>query len=232
MGKLIVIEGTDCSGKATQTEKLVERLKNDGLKVGTMSFPVYESPTGRIIGACLLGKPAMCEEFLKQDHGFFKEGGGEVEELVASLYYVADRRYNLPVMNKLLEENDVVIVDRYVTSNMAHRGGMLPLKKDRIKMYKKLDMLEYKISELPRPDSVYLLYLPYEYGMELKKNRNEVLDEAERDEKYLRNGEKAYLELANIYNFNVIDCVKDDKVRSIEDIHEELYSNVKKLVRK
>ena len=232
MGKLLVIEGTDCSGKATQTEKLVLRLREDGYKVGTMSFPVYESSTGQIIGACLLGKPAMCDELLKEKHGFFEEGGGEVESLVASLFYAADRRYNLPEIKKLLDENDIVVLDRYVTSNMAHRGGMLPLKKDRLKIYKKLDLLEYKICELPRPDYVCLLYLPYEYWMELKKNRSEILDEAERNEKYLKNGEKAYLELASLYDFNVIDCVSDGKVKSIDNIHEELYGVVRKLVRK
>ena len=60
IGKIIVIEGTDCSGKETQTRLLVEKLTNDGLKVKRLSFPMYDTPTGKIIGACLLGKPQMC----------------------------------------------------------------------------------------------------------------------------------------------------------------------------
>ena len=64
-GKLIIIEGTDCSGKETQSKLLEEKLKKEGKKVARISFPMYETPSGRIIGACLLGKPYLCEEYLK-----------------------------------------------------------------------------------------------------------------------------------------------------------------------
>ena len=74
-GKIIVIEGTDCSGKETQTRLLVEKLEAMGKKVKRISFPMYDTPTGKIIGACLLGKPEMCNSYLKEDHGFFPEGG-------------------------------------------------------------------------------------------------------------------------------------------------------------
>ena len=77
-GKIIVIEGTDCSGKETQTKLLVERLKKDGKRVFSISFPMYHTPTGRIVGACLLGKPDMCRQFLKSEKGFFEEGGGKI----------------------------------------------------------------------------------------------------------------------------------------------------------
>ena len=136
-GKLIIIEGTDCSGKETQTKLLVEKLKKDGEKVATLSFPMYGTPSGRIVGACLLGKPQMCDEYLKENHGFFPEGGGEVDSLAALCYYAADRRYNLPIIEKYLNEGYTLIVDRYVTSNMAHRGGMLETKEERLKMYQK-----------------------------------------------------------------------------------------------
>lgn len=104
-GRLIIIEGTDCSGKETQTKLLVEKLKKDGIKVARMSFPMYDTPTGRIVGACLLGKPAMCKEFLKTEHSFFPEGGGNIDSLTAISYYAADRRYNLPLINKYLSED-------------------------------------------------------------------------------------------------------------------------------
>ena len=71
-GKLIVVEGTDCSGKETQTTKLVERLRKENIKVKRLSFPMYESPTGKIIGACLLGKEQMCSELLRFNHSFLK----------------------------------------------------------------------------------------------------------------------------------------------------------------
>lgn len=230
-GKLIIIEGTDCSGKETQTNLLVEKLKQQGIKVGRFSFPNYESATGKIIGACLLGKPLMVEELLKIDSSFFAEGGGNIDPLAACDLYVADRRYNLPVVNKLLEENDFVIIDRYVTSNMAHRGGLITNKDERLKIYEKIDKLEYNINELPRPDKTVLLYLPFEYAKILKSNRKERPDEAERNEEYLKRGEQAYLELAKLYNYDTINCVRNNQIRTIEDINEELYGLIVSMVK-
>lgn len=227
-GKLIIIEGTDCSGKETQTKLLVEKLKKDGEKVETLSFPMYDTPSGRIVGACLLGKPQICDKYLKENHSFFPEGGGEVDSLTALCYYAADRRYNLPVINKYLEEGYTLILDRYVTSNLAHRGGMLETKEERFKMYQKIDTLEYELMELPRPDQVILLYMPYEQTCELKKKRKEKTDESETNENYLRRGEKAYLELAELYNYNIINCVEDNQIRTIEEISEDVYQAVNK----
>ena len=230
-GKIIVIEGTDCSGKETQTRLLVEKLEAMGRKVKRISFPMYDTPTGKMIGACLLGKPEMCHDILKEDHSLFPEGGGNVDALTAIDLYAADRRYNLPRINKLLDEGYLVIIDRYVASNMAHRGGLLENRADRLKIYKKIEMLEYEINELPRPDMTILLYLPYEYACILKQHRHEVADETEKNEKYLRMGEKAYLELSVLYDYDVIYCVKDNQIRSIEDINQELFVKVKKILK-
>lgn len=226
-GRLIIIEGTDCSGKETQTKLLVEKLQKDGVKVAQMSFPAYDSPTGQIVGACLLGKPHMCKELLQSEHSFFPEGGGNVDSLAALAYYAADRRYHLPTIKKYLNEGYTLIIDRYVTSNMAHRGGMIIDKDERLKMYQKIDALEYEIMELPRPDKTILLYMPYEYACILKKKREELPDEVESNEEYLRLGEKAYLELADIYNYDVINCVQDNKIRSIEEISDDVYKLVR-----
>ena len=114
---------------------------------------------------------------------------------------------------------------------MAHRGGLIPRKSDRLKVYKKIELLEYEICELPRPDKVILLYLPYDYACILKKNRNELADEVEKNEKYLKLGEKAYLELADIYNYDIIDCVNNNTIRSIDDINDELYLKVKDMLK-
>lgn len=226
-GRLIVIEGTDCSGKETQSKLLVERLKKDGVKVAEMSCPMYDTPTGQIIGACLLGKPHMCKKLLQSEHSFFPEGGGSVDSLTALAYYAADRRYNLPKINEYLNNGYTLIIDRYVTSNMAHRGGMILDKQERLKMYQKIDTLEYEIMELPRPDKTILLYMPYEYACILKRRRAELPDEAERNEEYLRLGEKAYLELAELYNYDVINCVQEGKIRPIEEVNEEVYKLVR-----
>lgn len=221
-GKLIVIEGTDCSGKETQSKLLVEKLIKKGKKVKRISFPMYDTPTGKIVGTCILGKPELCNNFLKEEHGFFSEGGGNIDALTAICYYAADRRYNLPIIKKYLEELDYLIIDRYVTSNMAHRGGLLSKKEDRLKMYKKIEVLEYDVLELPKPDKVILLYMPYLYACELKKNRGEVPDEVESNEEYLKRGEAAYLELAELYNYDMINCVKNNKIKPIEEVNEEI----------
>ena len=87
-GKIIVIEGTDCSGKETQSKLLVKRLTEKGIKCASFSFPMYDTPTGRIVGGAYLGKPEICD-------GYFKEGAPNVDPKVSCLYYAADRKYNI-----------------------------------------------------------------------------------------------------------------------------------------
>ena len=229
-GKLIVIEGTDCSGKETQANMLVDKLIEEGYKAVRMSFPMYDSPTGKIIGACLLGKPDMCKKLLKQNTSFFPEGGGNIDYLTACNLYAADKRYNLPKILKYLKEGYVVILDRYIASNMAHRGGAVKNKEERLKTYNKMKLLECEINEMPWPDKTILLYLPYEYACILKRNREESVDEAERNIKYLKNAERAYLELSKIYNFDIVKCVKKNVIRSKDEINEDVYKQVKDII--
>ena len=230
-GKIIVIEGTDCSGKETQTKLLVNKLNKEGIKVKRLSFPMYDTPTGKIIGACLLGKTDMCKELLKENHSFFKEGGGNIDVLAACDLYAADRRYNLPKILKYLDDGYIVIIDRYVTSNMAHRGGLIENKEERLKIYEKIELKEYVINELPRPDKVILLYLPYEFACKLKKEREELPDEVESNIEYLKSSERAYLELAKLYNYDVINCVSNNQIRTINDINNEVYKKIRKLIK-
>ena len=227
-GKLIVIEGTDCSGKETQSKLLLEKLKKDGEKVVCLYFPMYDTPSGAIIGASLLGKPYLCDKYLKENHSFFPEGGGNIDSLAALCYYAADRRYNLPTLEKYLNDGYIVIADRYVPSNMAHRGGLLDSKEERLKIYKKIEILEYELMELPRPNQIIFLYMPYDYACILKSRRNEMLDEVERNVEYLKKGERAYLELAELYNYDMVNCVDNLGIRDFEDISSDIYKLVKK----
>ena len=226
-GKLIVIEGTDCSGKETQAKKLITRLENAGFNVFRFSFPCYDSPTGKIIGGPYLGKEHIgpC---------LFKETSINVDPLVASSYYAADRRYNIKKIEKHLKKGDIVIVDRYVESNMAHQGGKLKTKEERLKLFQKIALLEFEIMELPKPDAVIFLYMPYNYACILKEIRlkKEGLDASERSAEHLKAAEATYLELCDLYNFIKIPCVKDDALRSIEDISLDVYQQVKKIIEK
>lgn len=224
MSALFVIEGTDCSGKQTQSEKLVERLKKDGKNVIKFSFPDYDTPTGKIVGGPYLGKSYICD-------GWFPEGAPNVSGKVASLYYAADRLYNVERIKKALKENKIVIIDRYVESNMAFQGSKFDTKEERKEMFKWLETLEYDLIGLPKPDNIIFLYMPYEYACELKKSREEKPDQNELDENLLRRAETTYLELAELYNYSRVDCVVDGQIRTIEDIHEEIYGKVKTLLK-
>ena len=223
-GKLIVIEGTDCSGKETQVKRAVARFKEMGVNVYNYSFPMYDTPTGRIVGGPYLGKSYICE-------GWFPEGAPNVDALAASAYYAADRRYNIGIINKHLENGDIVILDRYVESNMAHQGGKLKTPEERAKMYQKLDTLEFEIMELPRPDAVIFLYMPFEYAAILKKNREETPDQHESNKAHLKQAETAYLELTEKYGYKKITCVKDDIIRTIDDINDEVVKTIKEIIK-
>lgn len=219
-GKLIVIEGTDCSGKETQAKLLVQHLKEEGIKVEEMSFPMYDTPTGRIIGGPYLGKEMISK-------GWFQEGAPAVEPKVAALYYAADRRYNIPSVLKKLDAGISVILDRYVYSNMAHQGGKILDTNERMNMYAWLDILEFKLLELPKPDIAIFLHMPTDYTLELLKKREELLDEAEQNIEHLKQAENAYIELASVYKWKTIECFDESGLLSIMTIHDRVFEFVK-----
>lgn len=220
MSKLIVIEGTDCSGKRTQTDLLYSRLKTEKFKIEKLSFPMYDTPTGKIIGGPYLGIKDISE-------GYFSEGANKVDPKVASLYFAADRKYNVNKITDLLNKDVNVLLDRYVESNMGHQGGKLKTAEERKVMYKWLDNLEYNLLDLPRPDLTIFLYLPYQYASELNKTRLKNFDQHENNIEHLLNAEQAYLELVDLYGFKFINCVKNGKIKTEKEIHEELYLIVK-----
>ena len=212
--KIIVIEGTDCSGKETQSKLIEEKLKKEGNKVLRISFPAYNSPTGKIIEGPYLGKSM---------NTYFDEGPTQVDPKVISMYYAADRLYNL----KDIDENlDYIIFDRYVESNMAHQGSKIDNIEERKELYNFINELEYKLLKLPKPDITIFLHVPYEYVKRLKENRKQ-LDEHEKDDKFSKKSIDTYLELTNLYNWNKIECIKDNNLRSIEDINEEIMNIIK-----
>ena len=219
MGKFIVIEGTDCSGKETQSKLLVEKLTSLGKKAIRITFPNYDSPTGKIIGGPYLGKEEICS-------CWFPEGAVNVDPKVACLYYAADRKYNEKEILKYLEDDYFVICDRYLSSNMAHQGSKIHDDKERFDMYQWIDKLEYWLLGLPKPDKTIFLHVPYYYAFELKKNRIS-LDEHEKSAEHLKNSEAAYIELASFYNWKTIKCITNNNMRTIEDINNEIIDNIK-----
>ena len=218
-GNLIVIEGTDCSGKETQTKLLIKRLKQENILVDKYSFPNYDSPTGKIIGGPYLGKEHISS-------GWFPETAPNVNPKVSSLYYAADRLYNISYIQDKLNQGINIILDRYIYSNMAHQGGKIANKEERNKLYEWIDKLEFNLLELPHPDIKIFLHMPYECSLKLKQNREESLDQHEQDKNHLINAEKSYVEIANKYNFYTIECNEKDRIKTINEINDELYNYV------
>lgn len=218
MSKLILIEGTDCSGKETQTKLLVERLNNNGIKCVSYSFPNYESPTGKIIGGPYLGKKSICE-------GWFPEGADKVSPKVSSLYYGADFLYHISEINNLLLSGVTVVLDRYFYSSFAHQGGKEIDELKRKEMYKWLEKLFFDLLELKDPDIKIFLHMPYEVALILKQNRTE-LDQHEKSKEHLIHAENAYKEIASLYNFETIECSSDNEPKNINEISNIIYNYV------
>ncbi len=217
-GKLIVIEGTDCSGKETQSKLLVKKLNAMGIKAINFSFPMYDTASGKIVGGPILGKTGIGE-------CWFPEGSVQLDPKVFCLYLAADRKYNFPKIKEYLDMGYYVVLDRYVSSNMAHQGAKVEDPDERFNLFKWIDKLEYWLLELPKADLTIFLHVPYTITKELQKNRL-FLDENEKNAAYQIQTEKTYMELASLYNWTTIDCSLNNNLRSIEDISREILEKV------
>ena len=223
-GKLIVIDGGDGSGKATQSELLINYLKKHNEKVKYMDFPrYYTSFHGRIVGRFLAG------EFGKLD---------DISPYLASLAYALDRASAKDEMDSWLAHGGTIISNRYATSSMAHQAARLP-EKNRKEFVGWIDELEYKVHKIPREDVVVYLYVPWRIGLELTQKKNDRgyigkgMDLAEKDVRHRQEAEKMYLDLADSQsNWILIDCVKDGAILPKETIHRRVIDklNRRKLI--
>jgi dTMP kinase len=182
---------------------------------------MYDTPTGKIIGGDYLGKPEIGESI-------FKEGAVNVDPYVVCLYYAADRKYNLPKIEEYLKDGYYVILDRYTTSNLAHQGSKIKDKDERFNMYQWIDKLEYWLLGLPKPDKTIFLHVPAEKTLELLKCK-ECIDGQEKSLEQLKNVEESYIELSELYNWDRIECIKNDKLRTVDDINNEIIKLVENM---
>jgi dTMP kinase len=222
-GKLIVIEGTDGSGKATQSKLLMERLKKEGHDAVYVEFPQYGTPSA-----------AMVEEYLNGRLG----SADDVGPHRASIFYAVDRYAKSKEMHKWLKQGKIIICNRYVSANQGHQAGKL---KDLSKIDQFLDWvddLEYNIFKIPRPDKIILLYMPCEIGQRLvdKKGHRDYVggckkDIHEADINHLKSAEKAYIYVAEKEDWEIIECSDGQDPYSIESIHEEVYNVAKNLIK-
>ena len=141
---------------------------------------------------------------------------------VASLYYAADRLYNIHKINKELDAGYNVILDRYIGSNMAHQAGKIKDFNQKIEMIEFLTKLEYFLLDLPKP------HMPYEASLKLVKNRTEKADQHEASPEHLKDAEETYLYLSKRFSYKTISCVRNGKVKSINAIHKEIVKLIQK----
>ena len=221
-GKLIVIEGTDGSGKATQTALMVERLASEGYTVKVADFPRYGKKSA-----------ALVEEYLNGKFG----GASEVSPYQASIFYAVDRYAASFELRQWLKEGYMVICNRYVSASMGHQAGKIKNKQERSKFIAWLEDLEYHIFNIPKPDMNILLYLPPELGQSLvdKKGHREYLGGAHRDIHesdltHLKEAAAAFREVAEEKKWAIIECAPGNQLKTKEDIHELIWEKVKKIV--
>jgi len=223
MGKLFVIDGTDGSGKQTQFELLKKHLTEDGIEYRTVSFPNYDSPSSSLVKMYLSGE--------------FGENAKEISPYVASTFFAADR---YATFKKELEEfynnGGIILADRYTTANMVHQAGKITDKEEREKFLNWLWNFEFNLYKLPIPTKVVFLNMPPKYAFELMKNReNKFTHEAQKDihesdENHIIDSYNAACEVADKYNWTKIECVEDNRLRTIEEIHEDIYNTIKNII--
>ena len=217
-GKLIVFEGTDGSGKATQTRMMARRLEAEGVAFRTIDFPRYGNP---------FAEPARL--YLQ---GVLGKKPGDVSAYAASVLYAVDRYASYKEdWGAAYEEGGVILANRYTTSNAVHQASKLP-DRERLEYLEWLYGLEYGKLELPRPDLVIYLDLPNQLSEQLMRRREAATgtsaDIHEQDDAYLRRCRENARQVAAVSGWQVINCAKDGEMRTIEDIHAEAWELVRK----
>jgi dTMP kinase len=220
-GKLIVVEGCDGAGKETQVKLLIENLQKKGLKVGTLSFPRYKDTVGGKLLAYALGKDTQH----LPDFAFSK-----LSPDVASLLYAMDRRESKEAIEKSLEENDIVILDRYYTANLLHQGAKIEDEILRGEFIKKFSHIELDLLGIPKPDLVFYLQIPFEVTLRRIHERSvagvQIKDLAEADVEYVERSNKQGKSIADMCGWEVINGVEGETELSREKIAEIVLSKV------
>ena len=217
MGKLIVIEGTDGSGKSTQFRLLSEHLTQDHTAFKHIVFPRYSEESSALIRMYLGGQ--------------FGNKPTDVNAYAASSFYAVDRYASYKMdWGKWYEEGGLVLSDRYTTSNAVHQASKeTGAARDQFLHW--LYDFEYEKLGLPRPDLVIYLDVPTDYTEKLLRHReqdtNTTADIHEKDMQYLATCRESGRAAAAYYGWHVIQCVHNGAMRTMEDIHNEIYTAVK-----
>ncbi len=209
--KLIVIEGLDGSGKATQAKRLTEALVEKGIPVREVSFPDYGSDSSALVRMYLSGQ--------------FGTDPQDVNAYAASSFFAVDRFASYKKDWHRDYARGVVIADRYTTSNAVHQCSKLP-KEQWEDFLNWLFDFEYKKLGIPAPDRVIYLNVDPAVSQALMTARyrgdENKKDIHERDIAYLRHSREAAAYCAEKLGWETVDCCRDGQMRSIEDIHKDV----------
>ncbi|WP_288190273.1 thymidylate kinase [Veillonella magna] len=223
MGRLIIIEGGDGSGKATQTKVLAQRLRSEGYAVKTISFPNYDSPAAMPVKMYLAGD--------------FGTSPDAVNPYVASSFYAVDRFASFRQdWQEAYEGDAIILADRYTTSNMIHQMVKYDNPAERRAFLDWLEDFEFNKFGLPQPDAVCLLDMPLSVSEALMADRvaktgGATGDIHENNHAYLKAVHAAYDELVARYGWHRIACCNQkNQLRSIASIHEELYAAIQSVI--
>lgn len=213
-GKLIVIEsGTDGSGKSTQFELIYNKLKTEGFNVHRVNFPDYNSDSSALVKMYL--------------NGDFGKDPKDVNLYAASTFYAVDRFASYQKKwRDLYDKGTIILADRYTTSNMVHQASKIDDSSERMEYLKWLWDLEFNKFALPEPDLVIFLDMPPRYSIKFINSR-EKQDIHEKNIDYLHYTYKNALEIAESYNWDIFECEEKGQLKSITDIHFEIYDRVK-----
>lgn len=219
MGRLIVIDGVDASGKETQTRLLYEKLKASGRSVKMISFPAYDNPSSTLVRMYL--------------NGDFGKNPEDVNAYAASSFFAADRYATYKqTWGRDYREGTVILADRYVSSNMIHQASKIKDEDEKNEFMEWLDDFEYNRYGLPRPDITLFLDMPVEWGEKLMKERANKIDGGSRKDIHESNSEyllKSYetaVNAAKKYGWKRVSCVDKKGIRTVEDIHNEILTEV------
>ena len=222
--KLFVIDGTDGSGKQTQLQKLKERFDKEKIDYKMVSFPNYDSPSSSLVKMYLNGE--------------FGTDAQEISPYIASTFFAADRYATFKTQfEEYYKSGGIILADRYTTANMVHQAGKIKDEQEREKFLKWLWDFEFGLYGLPVPTEVFFLNMPFEYSQKLMENRENKITHGEKkdihesNKQHLQDAYNEACKLVKKYNWCEIKCIRDGNIRTIEDIHEEIYGKMERYIR-
>lgn len=220
MGKLIVFEGIDGSGKSTQSRLIRSRLEDSGVPFRSVTFPRYDNPSAALIKMYLGGE--------------FGTSPSDVNPYAASCFYAVDRYASFRQdWRDYYTGGGLIVTDRYTTSNAIHQGSKLP-EADREDFFRWLYDFEFRLMELPRPDAVIYMDIPFDLALRRIAQRElatgSTCDIHEKDRAYLQACHRCGRHAADYFGWQCISVTDGDTERTVEDINDEIFDIIKDIL--